>query len=68
MVGLWQSDVGKLNTAVHLRVYDDLNQRAAVRAAALADPVRADYVPRASSFIAEQQVIVVMPTPSSPLQ
>jgi hypothetical protein len=68
LVGLWQSDVGKLNSAVHLWVYDDLNQRAAVRAAALADPAWAEYVPKASGYIAEQQAVILNPTPASPLQ
>jgi hypothetical protein len=68
LVGLWQSDVGMLNTAVHLWSYDDLNQRAAVRAAAGADPVWSAYIPKASPLIAEQQSVILVPTPSSPLQ
>ena len=35
-VGLWQTEAGQLNEAVHLWVYTDLNERAAVRAKALA--------------------------------
>ena len=67
-VGLWQSDVGFLNSAVHLWAYDDLNHRAAVRAAALADPVWAEYVAKSSGYLAQQQSVILNPTPASPLQ
>jgi hypothetical protein len=68
IVGLWTTEVGGLNSAVHMWVYDDLNQRAAARASALADPVWAEYVPKSSGYLAEQQSIILVPTPSSPLQ
>lgn len=68
LVGLWTTEIGGLNRAAHLWVYDDLNQRAAARAAALADPVWAAFVPKGSACLAEMSSTILIPTPISPLQ
>jgi hypothetical protein len=68
IVGLWTTEIGKLNLAAHLWAYDDLNQRAQVRAAALADPAWAAFVPKGSACLAEMETTILIPTPISPLQ
>ena len=68
IVGLWTTEIGKLNLAAHLWVYDDLNHRAAVRSAALADPTWAGFVPKGSACLAEMESTILLPTPISPLQ
>jgi hypothetical protein len=68
IVGLWTTEVGGLNSAAHMWVYDDLNQRAAARAGAYADPVWGKFPPTVSHCLAEMQSTILVPTPSSPLQ
>ena len=68
MVGLWTTEIGGLNAAVHLWVYDDLNQRTAVRAAVLQDPVWAAFLPKGPPNLAEMTSTILIPTPISPLQ
>ncbi|MGE3911682.1 MAG: NIPSNAP family protein, partial [Chloroflexota bacterium] len=68
IVGLWTSEIGKLNVAAHLWVYDDLNHRAAARAAANADPAWASIVPTGTPFLSEMESTILVPTPISPLQ
>lgn len=38
LVGFWHTEIGPLNQLVHLWAYEDLQQRADARAAAIADP------------------------------
>jgi hypothetical protein len=68
IVGLWTTEVGRLNLAAHLWAYDDLNHRAQVRAAALADPAWAEFVPKGSANLAEMETTILIPTAISPLQ
>jgi hypothetical protein len=68
IVGLWTTEVGGLNTAVHLWVYDSLNHRAEVRAAALQDPTWKAFVPVGSANLAEMRSTILMPTNTSPLR
>lgn len=67
-VGLWRPEVGPLNEVVHLWAYDDLGDRAAVRARAFQDPVLQGYVGDALPLLAEQWAIVLSPAPHSPMQ
>lgn len=68
IVGLWTTEIGKLNLAAHLWAYDDLNHRAQVRSAALADPAWQAFVPKGSACLAEMETTILLPTPISPLQ
>lgn len=68
IVGLWTSEIGNLNVAAHLWVYNDLNHRAEVRAKALQDPVWQEFVPKSSALLAEMESTILLPTPVSPLQ
>jgi hypothetical protein len=68
IVGLWTTEIGKLNLAAHLWAYDDLNHRAQVRAAALADPAWQAFVPKSSACLGEMETTILLPTPISPLQ
>lgn len=68
-VCLWTTDVGDaLNQAVHLWAYEDLNQRAQVREAALADPEWQAFVGEVAPLLADMQTMVMVPTATSPLQ
>jgi hypothetical protein len=67
-VGVWQTEGGPLNEAVHLWAYRDLNHRAEVRANALTDPEWQTFVARSAPLLAEMQSVVLVPTPSSPMR
>ena len=68
IVGLWNVEVGPLNTAMHIWVYDDLKQRAEARAAALQDPAWKAFVPVGSACLAEMKSTILIPTEVSPLR
>jgi hypothetical protein len=68
IVGLWQTEMGQLNEAVHLWAYRDLNERAAVRAKALADPDWQAYISRSAPLLVQQNAVVLIPAPSSPMK
>jgi len=68
IVGLWTTEIGGLNAAAHLWVYADLNQRMAVRAAALKDPAWGAFLPKGPPNLQEMTSTILVPTPISPLQ
>jgi hypothetical protein len=68
IVGLWQTEMGQLNEAVHLWVYRDLNERAAVRAKVLQDPEWQAYLGRTAPLLLEMKSIILNPTPFSPMK
>jgi len=68
IVGLWQTEMGQLNEAVHLWAYRDLNERAKARASAVADPDWAAYLGRVLPLLAEMKSIILVPAPSSPMK
>jgi hypothetical protein len=68
IVGLWNTEVGGLNAAAHLWVYDDLNQRMAARAAAIADPAWQAFLGKGPQNLQEMSSTILIPTPISPLQ
>jgi hypothetical protein len=68
IVGLWTTEIGGLNAAAHLWVYDDLNQRMAARAAALRDPAWQAFLPKGPPTLQEMSSTILIPTPISPLQ
>ena len=67
-VGAWQTEMGQLNEAVHLWAYKDLNERAAVRAAAVADPDWQAFLGKALPLLQTMQSVVLIPTPASPMK
>ena len=68
IVGLWQTEAGQLNEAVHLWAYRDLNERAAVRAKAISDPEWQAYLGKAMPLLVDQKAIILIPAPSSPMK
>ena len=67
-VGYWQTEVAQLNEAVHLWVYRDLNDRAAVRAKALQDPEWQTFLGQAQPLLQQQEAVVLIPTGPSPMK
>jgi hypothetical protein len=67
-VGLWQTETGQLNEAVHMWVYKDLNDRAASRARMAGDPAWQAFVAKSPALLQHMQSIVLMPVPHSPLK
>jgi hypothetical protein len=66
-VGAWHSEFGALNEVNHLWAYRDLNHRAQVRAAALADPEWQGFLKRATPLLTHMESMILLPTPFSPL-
>jgi NIPSNAP len=64
----WQTEAGQLNEAVHLWVDKDLNERAAARARALADPEWQAFLGKALPLLVSMQAVVLVPTPVSPMK
>jgi NIPSNAP len=53
---------------VHLWVYKDLNERAAARSKALADPDWQAFLGKALPLLISMQSTVLIPTPVSPMK
>ena len=58
--GFWYTEIGPLNQVVHIWPYDDLNQRADVRARVMADGV---WPPDNNEFIVDMQSEIFNPAP-----
>ncbi|MBM3217356.1 MAG: NIPSNAP family protein [Candidatus Rokubacteria bacterium] len=67
-VGLWQTEAGQLNEAVHMWAYRDLNERASVRARAIADPEWQAFLGKATPLLVDMKSIILIPAPSSPMK
>jgi hypothetical protein len=67
-VGLWQTETGQLNEAVHMWVYKDLNDRAAARARMAQDPQWQAFVGKSPALLQHMQSIVLIPVPHSPMK
>ena len=67
-VGYWQTEVSQLNEGVHLWVYRDLNERAAVRTKAVADPEWQAFLAKALPLLQQQDAIMLVPTAVSPMR
>ena len=67
-VGLWQTEAGQLNEAVHLWAYRDLNDRAAVRAKVVQDPEWQAFLGKGAGLLLEMKSIVLNPAPFSPMK
>ncbi len=63
LVGFFYSEIGELNQVLHIWQYDDLNQRAEIRAKVVEDGV---YPPNTGEFIDKQQAEIFIPAPFMP--
>jgi NIPSNAP len=69
IVGLWQTEAGQLNEACHIWAYPDLNApRAEVRASAMKDPARQEFLGKGPGFLEEMHSTIMLPAPHSPLK
>ena len=67
-VGVFQTEAGQLNEAVHLWAYKDLNDRAAVRGKVLQDPEWQSFLGKSAPCLAEMKSIILNPAAHSPMQ
>ncbi len=64
LVGFWHTEIGPLNEVVHVWPYQDLADRARVRAELTKEP---NWPPKTGEFIRSQHSDVLIPFPFSPL-
>jgi hypothetical protein len=67
-VGLWITEAGQPNEVCHIWPYRDLNHRAAVRAAAAADPEWQIFLRDSAPLLDEMHSTIMLPAPHSPLR
>jgi hypothetical protein len=67
-VGVWQTEMGQLNEAVHLWAYRDLNDRAAIRGKVVQDPEWQAFLGKATPILMDMKSIVLNPSPHSPMK
>jgi hypothetical protein len=67
-VAYWQTEVSQLNEGVHLWVYKDLNERAAVRAKTMQDPDWLAFLAKALPLLQQQDAVILNPTQPSPMK
>jgi hypothetical protein len=63
IAGFWRSEVGTLNTIIHIWPYKDLNERDHIRAEAVKQGV---WPPKTSDLILEMESKILHPAPFSP--
>ncbi len=68
IVGLWQAEMGQLNEVVHLWVYRDLNERAAVRGKVVQDPEWQAFLAKGYPLLLDMKSIILNPSPHSPMR
>jgi hypothetical protein len=66
--GLWITEAGQPNEVVHIWPYKDLNHRAQVRAAAVANPDWMAFISASAPLIDEMHSAIMLPAPHSPMQ
>jgi NIPSNAP protein len=66
-VGFWQTEVGVLNTVVHLWPYHDAQHRAEVRKAVAADPRWQEVIAKLYPLLQSQESKLLVPASFSPL-
>lgn len=67
-VGVWSSELGTLSQVFHLWGYADLQARAEIRKAALADPVWKETVANLGPLMQIMESKILVPTDFSPLR
>ncbi|HWC29975.1 MAG TPA: NIPSNAP family protein, partial [Dehalococcoidia bacterium] len=60
MGGMWHTEIGPLNQVIHIWPYEDLQQRADIRGAALKDP-SGKWPPQSGEILLAQQVDILDP-------
>jgi hypothetical protein len=60
--------MGQLNEVVHLWVYRDLNERAAVRAKTSQDPQWQAFLSKGYPLLVEMKSVILSPAPHSPMR
>jgi hypothetical protein len=65
LVACWYSELGTLNTFVHVWAYDDLNQRGQIRAEAIR---RGIWPPPTHEFLVAQESKILIPAACSPVR
>jgi NIPSNAP protein len=68
IVGLWITEAGQPNEVCHIWAYKDLNHRAQVRAATVADPEWQAFLKEAAPLLDELHSTIMLPAPHSPMQ
>jgi NIPSNAP protein len=68
IVGLWVTEAGQPNEAVHIWAYPDLNARAAARAGAMKDPGWQEFLGKSAPYLEELNSTIMMPAAHSPLK
>ena len=67
-VGVWLTEAGQPNEVSHMWVYDSLNHRAEVRAAAGKDPEWREYLKNGPEMLDEMSTTILMPWTHSPMR
>ncbi len=67
-IGFFQTEIGTLNTLVHLWAYDDLAHRERARAEMGKDPDWHKFVTGQPKVVIAQEVRIMIPVPFSPLK
>lgn len=67
-VAVWSTEIGPLNTVLHLWGYRDPNHRAEVRKSALGDPAWQAFVQQATPLLQVMETKLLIPAPFSPLR
>lgn len=60
LAAFWHTEIGPLNQVIHVWPYEDLNERARIRAEAVKDP---HWPPRSDGAILEMQSEIFIPAP-----
>lgn len=68
MLGYFHTEVGQLNTMVHLWSYDSFEERSARRSALAADPAWQRYLSRIRPMIESMSNRLLVPTSFSPIR
>ena len=63
LAGFWHTEVGPLNTIIHLWPYEDMNERLRIRSEAVQSGV---WPPRIAEFIEAMDSKILIPAPFSP--
>jgi hypothetical protein len=66
MLGMWHTELGPLNQVIHIWPYEDLQQRADIRAAAAKDPSGL-WPPKSSDLLVSQEVDICNPVKNNPV-
>jgi len=64
LAAFWHTEIGPLNEIIHVWPYQDLSERARIRAEVAKEP---NWPPKIAEFIRSQQAEILIPFPFSPL-